>query len=63
MLQTDVKIALASEDDMISINLIDNGPGFPEMDLGKLLGLMSQHEKREPALVLPSLAKSWRTTK
>ena len=32
-----IKIALASEDDMISITLIDNGPGFPEMDLGKLL--------------------------
>ena len=28
---------MASEDDMTAITLIDNGPGFPEMDLGKLL--------------------------
>ena len=32
-----IKITLANEDDMIAITLIDNGPGFPEMDLGKLL--------------------------
>ena len=32
-----IHISMASEDDMISITLVDNGPGFPEMDLGKLL--------------------------
>jgi len=32
-----IKITIAIEDDMIAITLIDNGPGFPEMDLGKLL--------------------------
>ena len=32
-----IHILMASEDDMIAITLIDNGPGFPEMDLGKLL--------------------------
>jgi two-component system nitrogen regulation sensor histidine kinase NtrY len=32
-----IRISMASEDDMISITLADNGPGFPEMDLGKLL--------------------------
>ena len=30
-------ISMASEDDVIAITLADNGPGFPEMDLGKLL--------------------------
>ena len=32
-----IRISMASEDDMIAITLADNGPGFPEMDLGKLL--------------------------
>jgi len=32
-----IRISMASEDDMIAIALVDNGPGFPEMDLGKLL--------------------------
>jgi two-component system nitrogen regulation sensor histidine kinase NtrY len=32
-----IRISMASEDDMIAITLVDNGPGFPEMDLGKLL--------------------------
>ena len=32
-----IKISLAGEEDMVAITLIDNGPGFPEMDLGKLL--------------------------
>ncbi len=32
-----IRISMASEDDMIAITLTDNGPGFPEMDLGKLL--------------------------
>jgi two-component system, NtrC family, nitrogen regulation sensor histidine kinase NtrY len=32
-----IHISMASEDDMIGITLADNGPGFPEMDLGKLL--------------------------
>ena len=32
-----IRISIASEDDMIAITLTDNGPGFPEMDLGKLL--------------------------
>ncbi len=32
-----IHISMASEDDMIAITLVDNGPGFPEMDLGKLL--------------------------
>ena len=32
-----IRISIASEDDMIAITLSDNGPGFPEMDLGKLL--------------------------
>ena len=32
-----ILISMASEDDMIAITLVDNGPGFPEMDLGKLL--------------------------
>ena len=31
------RILMASEDVMIAITLVDNGPGFPEMDLGKLL--------------------------
>src|SRR6056300_178761 len=32
-----IRISMASEDDMFAIILADNGPGFPEMDLGKLL--------------------------
>jgi two-component system nitrogen regulation sensor histidine kinase NtrY len=32
-----IRISMASEDDMVAIILTDNGPGFPEMDLGKLL--------------------------
>ena len=32
-----IRISMASEDDMIAITLADNGPGFPEMDLSKLL--------------------------
>jgi two-component system nitrogen regulation sensor histidine kinase NtrY len=32
-----IRISMASEDDMIAITLVDNGPGFPEMDLGKLV--------------------------
>ncbi len=32
-----IHISMASKDDMIVITLVDNGPGFPEMDLGKLL--------------------------
>ncbi len=32
-----IRISMASEDDMVAITLTDNGPGFPEMDLGKLL--------------------------
>ena len=32
-----ITITLASEDDMIAVAIIDNGPGFPDMDLGKLL--------------------------
>ncbi|MDA8717058.1 PAS domain-containing sensor histidine kinase [Alphaproteobacteria bacterium] len=32
-----IHISMTSEDDMIAITLVDNGPGFPEMDLGKLL--------------------------
>ncbi|MDC3293197.1 PAS domain-containing sensor histidine kinase [Alphaproteobacteria bacterium] len=32
-----IRISMASEDDMIAITLADNGPGFPKMDLGKLL--------------------------
>ena len=32
-----IHISIASEDHMIAVTLTDNGPGFPEMDLGKLL--------------------------
>ena len=32
-----IHISMAIEDDMTAITLVDNGPGFPEMDLGKLL--------------------------
>ncbi|MBO79749.1 MAG: PAS domain-containing sensor histidine kinase [Gammaproteobacteria bacterium] len=32
-----IHISMTSEDDMMAITLVDNGPGFPEMDLGKLL--------------------------
>jgi two-component system nitrogen regulation sensor histidine kinase NtrY len=32
-----IHISIASEDLMIAITLTDNGPGFPEMDFGKLL--------------------------
>lgn len=32
-----IRISMASEDDMIAITLVDNGPGFPKMDLDKLL--------------------------
>ena len=32
-----IHISMTSEDDMMAITLVDNGPGFREMDLGKLL--------------------------
>ena len=52
-----ISIALANENDVIAITLTDNGPGFPEMDLGKLLEPYVTTRKKGTGLGLAIVSK------